>query len=533
MTIQRLLGLLPRRDSRQGRRMRITRFSALFVLALLLGVFARVWEFGALPPGLNQDEATNAVDAYSLLHFGVDRNGVSWPVEFIGWGNGVSALYGYVLIPFIALLGLTPSVVRLPMLLAGIASLPLMFYVGKQLAGRHFGLLAMFLLCISPWHILASRWGLEANFLPFIFLAGFACTLASRPDNNWFIVASVIFALGLYTYGPAYAAVPIFFGLALSILMICRRARFQTALIGLAVFTILALPIGLFVYINTFNLDTIALGPVTIPRLPGKARFEGQAVFFQEELLLSLKLNARRLLSLLWTQTDGQPWNTVDPYGYFYRYTFPLAVVGGILLIPFRRIRRSPEKLLAIGWLGSAMVLGLIQPANINRMGLVFIPLLIATAACLDWPRLHLKAGFILALAAMLVGFVLFTRDYHGPEYRERSDGPFFTGLLGAIDYARQVTDNPICITGEVRMPYIFVLFIEKMDPAEYLTSVVYDNPNAAFRSPRRLGRYRFGLRNCTNHSVGTVYVLDQTESIPEADLYRMSRFGNFVVFVP
>ena len=47
----------------------------LFCIILGLGIFARAWEFRSLPPGLNQDEASSGVDAYDLLHYGVDRNG--------------------------------------------------------------------------------------------------------------------------------------------------------------------------------------------------------------------------------------------------------------------------------------------------------------------------------------------------------------------------------------------------------------------------------------------------------------------------
>jgi hypothetical protein len=532
-------GLMTRWKSRLGNvpivgRMcaRVSGFQALFVLILLLGIFARVWQFGSLPPGLNQDEATNAVDAYSLLRFGVDRNGFSWPVEFIGWGSGVSALYGYVLIPFLALGGLSPFFVRLPMLLSGIAALPLMFHVGNRLGGREWGLLAMFLLSISPWHIVASRWGLEGGFLPFVFLLGFICLLESTRDNYCFVPGCALLALCLYTYGPAYAAVPIFLGCAMIIMLVCRRVRFTTLLVGGAVFIAVSTPIALFVCINVAKLGSISLGPLSIPRLPAQPRFVGQAALFSDEMILSLKKNARSLLSLMWTQTDGKPWNVVEPYGYFYRYTFPLAVIGGLLLIPIRW-QGSAERLLVIAWLGSAMTLGILQQANINRIGLVFIPLLLATAALLDWLRRHFPVGLLLAILALLIGFALFTRDYHGPVYRNQVDGPFFTGFLDALNFAHEYEDHPICVTTEVRMPYIFVLFVEKMDPAEYLPTIEYDDPHSAFRQPRFIGRYRFGLNKCLDHSAAMIYVLDQSETLPGADELEVKAFGNFRVYVP
>ena len=47
-----------------------------FILAaiLVLGAFARLWRFGAVPCGLNQDEAFAAYEAWALLQSGVDSS---------------------------------------------------------------------------------------------------------------------------------------------------------------------------------------------------------------------------------------------------------------------------------------------------------------------------------------------------------------------------------------------------------------------------------------------------------------------------
>ena len=60
----------------------------LLMLTLAVGFFARTWEYGSLPPSLNPDEASAGVEARSLLNYGEDRNGISYPVKFISWGSG-------------------------------------------------------------------------------------------------------------------------------------------------------------------------------------------------------------------------------------------------------------------------------------------------------------------------------------------------------------------------------------------------------------------------------------------------------------
>ena len=36
----------------------------------------------------------------------------------------------------------------------------------------------MFFMAVSPWHIVNSRWAVESNIMPFLFLAGFTALLA-------------------------------------------------------------------------------------------------------------------------------------------------------------------------------------------------------------------------------------------------------------------------------------------------------------------------------------------------------------------
>jgi len=49
-------------------------------LIFLLGLLARLWLFGEVPGGLNQDEAFAGYEAWSLLHGGMDTAGYHFPV---------------------------------------------------------------------------------------------------------------------------------------------------------------------------------------------------------------------------------------------------------------------------------------------------------------------------------------------------------------------------------------------------------------------------------------------------------------------
>ena len=122
----------------------------LFILILILGIGARLWMFGDVPGGINQDEAFAAREAWSLLHYGKDSFGYSYPMYLTAWGSGMNALNTYLMMPFIALFGMHTWVFRLPQMLIGILSLFAIEEIVSKVAGWKCSLLAMFLLAVSP-----------------------------------------------------------------------------------------------------------------------------------------------------------------------------------------------------------------------------------------------------------------------------------------------------------------------------------------------------------------------------------------------
>jgi hypothetical protein len=505
--------------------------NVLFIAILCVGIFARIWEFPSLPAGLNQDEASIGLEAYDLLHYGVDRNNVSFPVNFVSWDNGMDALYGYILIPFVAF-GLTTFTIRLPILLSGILSLPLIYYVGKRTLGVYFGLLVMFFLAISPWHIMMSRWGINENIFPFVFLLGFVATLKSTSENNWFLVACALFGLCLYAYGGAYVAIPVFLLCTIPILLLYRSVRFKTVVLGTCILAVFAFPIALFIIVNTFHLQSISLGPFTMPRLPNQARYEFMAAIFSADPLSIFRNNLVTAVRLIMGATDGYPWNDIYPYAYFYPRAYILSFTGAVLLIPSWNISFHKEKWLVLAWLAAAFSIGLMQTVNVNRFHLVFIPLIFCAAVCVYCLLEYARPFSLVLLIPFVVGFFFFTKAYHGAAYRQEIGVEFFDGLLPALDFARSMDNQPICVTGSVNQPYMYVIFLEKKNPADFVNLLEYNVPDAGFRTVRHYGRYSFGARYCSPQP-NTVYVFASGEPLENASAYKTKTFGNYIVYYP
>jgi hypothetical protein len=338
-------------------------------------------------------------------------------------------------------------------------------------------------------------------------------------------------ALCFYAYGTAYGAIPLFLLCALPVLIWVKKIGIMKLIPGLIVLAVLSAPIGLFLWVNARHWNSIHFGLITIPQLPARPRYEAVSVLFQGNLLGNLVQKLGELINLLWVQVDGHAANAFDPYGYFYKYTLPFAVLGAVLWIPLRKSQITPERLLLLAWLFVGLLLGILQPVNINRINLVFIPLIFCVAYVLVWFSQRSTPGLLIALSIFLVAFGLFTYAYHGSEYRKMAGQNFFPGLLPAIDFASQQGHQAICVTDTVNEPYIFVMFSRHLDPAYYLQNITYTNPHASSGGVQQLGRYTFGLNNCLS-APGEIYILSD-ETPPGTVAYRLHSFDSFIVYVP
>lgn len=503
----------------------------MLALVLALGLFARTWEFGRLPPSLNPDEASNGVDALSLLRFGQERNGVTFPVKLISWGGGQDALYAYLVIPLIGVVGLSPVNLRLPMLLTALATLPLAYLATRRIFGAGVALVAMFMLAISPWHVLMSRWALEANLLPFVFLAGFVSLLWMPKSGWWFVPACLLLALCLYAYGTAYVVIPVFMAGALLLIARERALRASQLWTGLAVFVLLAFPIGLLVILNSLGLDSVRLGLLTVPRFPVAPRWESVTVLGTSDVAGALEINAITSLRLLWAESDGISYNALEPYGIFYHLSLALALSGVALIVARREL--NPGTRLLLLWLLAAGCVGVLSQVNINRFNIIFIPLIILGARTLHQIQGAHRALGPITVLALLGAFSAFTVSYHGEQYRGAANHKFQNGVIPALLAAQRGTVGIICVTDKINMPYIYALFTEPISPVEFQASVEYVDPAEPLRRVASFGRYIFGAANCRGVEAPT-YVLTAEEIPPRmGNRYEYEFFDNFVVYSP
>ncbi len=506
------------------------RSNPLLILIFAVGAFIRLWYGGSLPPGLNQDEASIGYDAYAILHHGVDRNGVSLPVHLIAWGSGQNALYAYLSMPFIYVFGLNEWSVRAVSMLMGLIGMGTMYGIGRKLFdSRRGALIVLFLTAICPWHVMMSRWALESNLFPTLALLAVYFLLLGLERPRWLFGFTVMLALSMYAYGTAYFFVPVFALAAAIYLWVSGRIKPPLLLAHGALLALLSLPILLFLYINRADKSEIVTPFFTIPKLT-VPRVEQVSSVFSGKVAEGIAARLRSLLELLISGTDGLPWNAMPDFGYLYPIAIPFLVIGIGVIAGKAFVAKSAPHVIVGLWLITAMLMGLIIDINMNRMNIVFYPLILLASAGVVWSGEQIRHSLKLSIAAFTIFFAMFGWQYF-TKYPEEIGPSFYESFGDAIRYASDATDGPIYVTDKVNMPYIYVLFYEKIHPEAFASSVVYANPGSPFQQVASFGRYIFGPSVAESGSPA-VYIVPNYELPPAATLegFNVRSFKNYSV---
>ena len=461
-----------------------------FVLAF--GSFIRIFLIDKMPNALNVDEASSGYDAYSLLHFGVDRGGNSFPVYLYAWGSGQSVLYTYVSIPFVAIMGLTEYSIRLPMALAGIVSLYVFYYLIKTLFdNKKMALLALIFFAICPWHIMKSRWGMECNLFPELVLwAVLLLVLGLKRDKIILqILAFIVLGISCYSYATSYLFLFVFIIVVLIFLLIAKRITIKRAILFLGIIGIICMPILLFNIVNKMDLDQIQIGKITIPKMK-----ENRANYiipkFDSNLYENCVDNILDLERIIYLQIDDLEWNSIKPYGLFYRVSIIFLILG--LVYSFTKYKDNYLSNIMNIWFFAAIVLGAFCKININRMNIIIIPCVYYSAIGIYEIFTKYKTMILSISLVYIYLFINFGLTYIKEDYNEYYT--FTSGIKEVAQYCENSDCNKVYCQYSFKEPFIYFMFYTESDVNEYLDTVQYFSEDHIFDNIKSYGKYNFYL---------------------------------------
>ncbi len=481
------------------------KITILFILLLLLGIFIRIYKIDLYPSLLNQDEASSAYEAFSILNYGIDRNGMSYPVHLIAWGSGQNILYSILLMPFVNIIKNINLMVRLPMSLISSFTLVVCYLFIIKRYRNKYGLLAFFLIVIMPWHIMKSRWGLESNIFPDLFLYGLILLYNGIENNKniYYILSSIVFGISIYSYGTSYVFIPVFMFITYLYLFITKKVKFKNIILYFSVTILVSLPMILFVLINYFDLNQIKILGITIPKLYYN-RFT-TITSVNGNFITNCIYNLKNTFKLIVFQNDNLVYNYIENYGIYYFVSLPFIIYG--IIISLKDFKKNNIYKLNIFYLIASLVVCAMVEVNINRINCLWFSLLIFLIIGL-FKLIKDNKFYITVFLTYSILFVLFIHTYFS-SYQNKFNN---NGIEDVYNYVSKINYERLYITNKIHEPYIYYLLYNRVNPNDYLKTRVIENENEMFQKIVSIDNVYFNLGEKINDN--EVYIIDKNENI-------------------
>lgn len=500
------------------------RFS-LFLIVLLAAVL-RLWQLGSIPPSPNWDEVSLGYNAYSILQTGRDEYGEFLPPVLRSFDDYKPALYSYLAIPSIAILGLDTFTVRLPSAFFGVISVIAVYFLVKELFLRFntknkwlntevLALLSSFFLAISPWAIQFSRVAYEANvgvtlniLLVLFFLKGLKKPLLLLPS-------AVFGALAIYAYQSEKVFIPL---LVLLLIIIYRKDLFvvgkkyivSAILLGF----VLLSPMLIYLYNNSAALLRVTATSVFSYKSEFLPTYTTRlAEDTQNSDLVGIVLENRRIVyakkivegylshfdpNWLFTSGDIQRHHAPN-IGNLYLFELPL-ILAGIYLLIFGKFGIK-TKLLIFGWLLVTPLPASITvqvPHSVRTLNFLPVWQILSALGVIYFYQVlnsfRFKRLVISSFLILAVFNILFYVNMYFVQLNYFYSYEWQYGWKEAVVYAKENEDDyeRILVTNDepLEKSYMFFLFYLRYPPSEY--QKIGRNASGGFEAQHYFDKYVF-----------------------------------------
>lgn len=457
------------------------RIRLILVGILILSFMTGVFRLTSIPPALNQDEAVNGYDAYTLGKTFRDHHGNFLPVMLESFEDWASPLITYVTVPVVKIFGLSLFSVRMVVAMLGVGSVYLSYLLLMQMVKRaDLALLGAFLTAISPWHITLSRWAIPPSIVPFfllLFLWTFFRAIEKYKEDKsiWqFAVPGITGTLLTYSYPTQKLFVPM---LAVSLALIYLRTHLKAALVFLISLTILVSPIYILTISDPkYNARFGGVSGLT----DANAKKEIVTRYF-DYFLPYFQFQGGDADTMHQVPTFGNSYPFLSIF--FYMGIF-LSVLGLFKKIKITGIDHKTYAMLLVWWLLFPIAASLTKDRNMVLRVVHGLPLVviffILTCAYL-WQHIRKPYTSILVAAICLIGLVNFGKffGFYMTSYPDLVYRHYQYGMEEVMTYLRvnEASFEKVIIDNNINQPYIYYLFFSSFDPKK----LNYQNPRLSF----------------------------------------------------
>ena len=461
----------------------------LLILAIVLGLYLRIYSVATIPGALTWDEAALGYNAYSILKTGRDEFGKFLPIIFKSFGDYKPGLYIYLAVPSVAVFGLNGFAVRFPSVIFGVLAIFGVYLFTKELLEKEksAGLIASLCslaLAVSPWHVMFSRAAWEVNVFCTLLLFGMYYLIRFIKGKSS-MFPTIIFAIAsLLCYQAGKLLTPLNYLIIVLFYWHDFWGKFfQTAktksgqiTIGIAGLFLLWFGIG-FLFGSAGNrLTSLSIFGYKPGISDSTKKIDNNnpltLSLYHNQALLSTKLVLSRYLYHFSPEVLFYEGKVTTERGHIPETGIlnPLEIiwiVGGLIFVS--KNLQNKNFLLFLALLFVAPIPASLTLAEFSTVRALFmtIPLAMLSGFGMYYFLKSFKLFFVVALAIYIITF-LYIFDLYFVHSKYKLSKEFNYGYKQAFDFYNKYAGKRLIMTDVLGQPYIYYLFYTKYDPAEY-----------------------------------------------------------------
>ncbi len=513
----------------------------LLILILVISIFSRFYRLSTIPGTINRDEAFQGYIAYTLLKFGIDSYGKRFPVYLAVWGHGASVFQSIIEMPFVYFMDLTVLAIRIPTAICSVINLLIVYLMIKKFKGNQIALFSTYLLSISPYHIMIARWSLDCNLAPYFLTLGLYFFIKGADNDYFFIFSAIFYGISLYCYANIWLVLPFIILIQMIYFYMFNKKKINIIIfVSIIILFLLALPLMIFLLVNKNLIDEIQLKYLTIPKL---IYIRDNEIKFNP---IDLLINIYNFIKIIISQNDEHIYNVTPTYGFYYKTSLFFLIIGFIHC--YNKIKEGNKnkkitiEFFLIIYIIAGTVIGILIKPNINRINIIFIPLIIICSFGIIIIFKNHKKLMIIPIIIYLIQFIDF-EHYYFSKYNNIVHNSFFYQIDKAIQFIKNDLNYNSSIALHIenykKNMHPAILFYLKQDINNYLNTIIYKNKNESLLPLQYENIYfyyknenNFGASNITNNSY--YLLVNRNHKIKKKFkklFFKNKQFGYFYVY--
>jgi 4-amino-4-deoxy-L-arabinose transferase-like glycosyltransferase len=507
----------------------------VFVAAAL-----RIWKLADIPPHPTADEAALGYNAYSILKTGKDFWGQSLPIIFKSFGDYTPGLYVYLTVPFVAVFGLNEFAIRLPNVFLGVLVVYLVYLLAKIVFAKtkyknlkDIALFAAFLAAINPWLIHFSRGAWVLTLSLALTLLGILYFRKALEKPRFILASSFFFALTTLSYQGAKMSSLIVIALLVVIFREHLKKINKKLLLGaLAVGVVVGSPILVSLYtgeasrlsvVSVFSYPRSSQDVEKVLEEGGETSGAPTSLAFHSEPLNFARVTLGKWFNhfsarFLFFEGDWENPRLSSPnLGMFLLSDLVLIILGLIALI---RSGKNKYVLFMLLWLVLAPLPSVFSRDRVHAARSLHMAIGLITLSALGLARLLknfskgllVKTAVFIFVAVYVLNFIYYLDAYfvHLPKHNAKY---WDYGYREAVKYIDEsaLESRQIVFQQSYEQPFIYFLFYNKLEPAEFRRSMVFEESSVGdVGLVTKLGNIDFRFLSWPFHfPSGTIVVAD------------------------